>query len=176
MSKQSISKDKNGAEISSEIQAVLRTSERSICLPYELTIIEVDSILSAIKRAAVSSGITVELLKGGDKRAISSPSAFDVWEFIFTSVYQLPTALCRLVHEPTNSTVIWDDDERFVLIAGSKTFCEAAFPHAYGVLEYFYVQTSINEFEDEKKLRERFASLTSDGLGTAGSTAGSTAR
>jgi hypothetical protein len=162
MSEQSISKAKSEADISTEIQAVLHTSERSICLPYELTIIEVDSILSAIRRVAASSNMIVELWKGREKKSISAPSAFDICEFIFTSVYELPTATCRLVHEPTKSTVIWDDDERFVVIAGSKAFCESAFPHTFEVLEHFYVQSSINVFEEEKKLRERFASLTSD--------------
>ncbi len=163
MSKEAVTKDKSRSDIPAEVQVVLGESERSICLPYELTIIEVDSILSAIKRASGSSTITVDLSKGSNKKAISSPSAFDIWEFIFTSIYQLPTALCSLVHKPTNSTVIWDRDERFVVIAGSATFCETAFPHSYDVLEYFYVQSTVNEFEDEKNLRALFANLTSGG-------------
>lgn len=159
---QKATKSGNGFHAPTEIQEILSKSERSICLPYELSIIEIDRILTAIKLLAGASDIAVELFKGSEKRTISSPSAFDIWEFIFDAVYQLPTAICMLVHEPTKSTVYWDDDERFVVVAGSKSFCESAFPHSRDVLEAFYVQSTINDFEDEESLRERFAELTSD--------------
>lgn len=153
-------KSKNRFQASGEIQNILDKAECSICLPYELSIIEIDRVLSAIRRVSGTSDITLELSKGDDRRAINAPSAFDIWDFVFDNVYQLPTAMCRLIHSATNSTLIWDDDERFVLIAGSRAFCENAFPHSYDVLELFYVQSTINEFEDEKALREYFSNLT----------------
>lgn len=151
----------NSFTIPAEIQDVLNELECSICLPYELTIIEIDRILSAMRTINDKPNITIELSKGSEKRTVDSPSAFDVWEFIFDSVYQLPTAICKLSHGPTKSTVLWDDDDRFVVIGGSTAFCEKAFPHQYDVLEHFYVQSTLNEFENETKLRECFAKLTS---------------
>ncbi len=155
-----MSKPESDFEISDEIRDILSKSERSICLPYELSIIEIDRILSAIKSAARTAEITIEAAKGSDKKTLVSPSPFDVWEFIFEEVYELPTANCSLVHKPTNSTVFWDHDERFVVIAGSKALCESAFPHSREVLEHFYVQSTINDFENENALRECFAKLT----------------
>jgi hypothetical protein len=151
----------NGFQLPDEIQDILSKAERSICLPYELSIIDIDRILSAIGATGATSDIVLNQSKGEDKRTVNSPTAFDIWEFVFDSVYELPTAICTLVHEPTSSTVCWDEDERFVVIAGSKMFCDNAFPHSYEVLEHFYVQSTINEFEDEKMLRECFAKLTS---------------
>lgn len=168
MAKERVTRVRHRVEIPTGIEAVLQASERSICLPYELTIVEIDSILTAIKCVAGTSNIAVELSKSGERKTIDSPSPFDVMEFVCTTVYQLPTALCSLVHEPSNSRLIWDDDERFAVIAGSRVFCEAAFPHSYAVLEYYYVQSTINEFEDEQALRECFAILTADRSGTVG--------
>ena len=159
--KQKTAKFGSSFEIPGEIQRILSNAERSICLPYELSIIEIDRILSATKDAAGAAEIAIEVTKGGDTKTLTSPSPFDVWEFIFESVYELPTAVCTIVHKPTNSTVYWDDDERFVVIAGSKAFCEGAFHHANDVLEHFYVQSTINEFENEEALRECFTKLTS---------------
>lgn len=158
---QESAKFESNFEMPRKVQRILDYAECSICLPYELSIIEIDRVLSAIKIASGAAEITVEVAKGSDRKKLNSPSPFDVWEFIFETVYELPTAECTLVHKRTNSTVYWDDDERFVVIAGSKAFCENAFPHAHDVLEHFYVQSTINEFEQEEALRECFAKLTS---------------
>ena len=168
MTKNGVTPVKNWFETPKEIEAVLRASDRSICLPYELTIIEIDRILTAIKRVAGMSTILVEVSKGGVTKTISSPTPFEIMDFVFTSVYQLPTAQCSLVHQPSNSALIWDDDERFVILSGSRALCEAAFPHSYEVLEYFFVQSTINKFDDEQALRQCFADLTSDGPGRTG--------
>lgn len=151
----------NGFHVPQDVQNILMSAQHSICLPYELSIIEIDRILTAIKTVAGTSEITVKLSKGSDEWTFRSPSAFNIMNFIFDTVYQLPTAICILIHEPTSSTVYWDDEERFVVIAGARSFCDHAFPHSRDVLEYFYVQSTISEFENEDMLRECFTKITS---------------
>ena len=159
-------------EIPKEIEEVARGSECSICLPFGLSIVEIDRILAAIRGATGASNFDVTLSKGAVRKIVGSPTPFEIMGFVFDAVYALPTMVCRLAHEPSRNMLIWDDDERFALIAGSRAFCEIAYPHTYDVLEYCFVQSLPGDYYEEKALLECFASLTTPKFGPTGSVRG----
>ena len=148
------------ALVSDELDALKNKCENIICLPFELTIVECDQIYTAISKLDGSKEIEVNVTKEGIKKTITLASPFDLSEFIFSTVYELPIATCILEHESTGSIVYWDDDEQYSLVAGTKDFCLTAFPHSYKVLEHYYVQSSLNDFEVESELRDCFIQLT----------------
>lgn len=139
---------------------VASNSECSICLPFELSIVDLHAIAIAMRKIDTTHDTIVEFKKEDRIWSSNNPSAYDLNNFVVNEVLELPASISSVTHVNSASKLLWDHEERFSLLAGSKQFCELAFPQGRALLEYYYLQQSLPYFPDEKHLIETFSYLT----------------
>jgi len=139
---------------------LVKQAECAICLPHELTILECDCIVKAMRSYTQNSNADFLFIKEDIRTKLSIHSAFDLNNFIFDHVYAAPVSECLLTHEPSGNSLYWDGDDKFCSISGTRQFCRTAYPHDHEILWYYYLHATLNEFEDEEELEAYFIQLT----------------
>ena len=130
---------------------ILSRSECSIILPYGMSALDCAQIYRAL--CSVSGLTEVEVItKGHHGREVGKlTSDIDIYNFQLCVVYlSAGLATTSMEHRKSGSFVYWDFDETYCFIAGSKIFCETAFPHSPDVLKQYYMDSMANELENEE--------------------------
>jgi len=144
------------------IEEILSLYECTLCLPYELSLLECAQIYLSIPNADCLNEIEV-ITKGDHGQEISQlHSPYDIYNFQNFIVQELPCSVPRTIeHEASGSLIYWDAHQEYCLIAGTKQFCQKSFPYTYELLERYYIESSMAEFENEDDARSCFVGLTS---------------
>ncbi len=132
-------------------EELLANSESSVILPYGMTALDCAHIYMALCSISGSSEIEV-ITKGHHGREIGKlTSPIDIYNFQFYVAYESAGAATKSIeHRPSGSFIYWDYDEEYCFIAGPKSFCDTAFPHSPDVLKQYYIDSMVNDLEDEK--------------------------
>jgi len=155
-----LSGDHIGVEPES-VEKLLAKNEAFIVLPYGMTAVDCSNIywsLSSVVGAADIKVITVGY-HGQEKGELASP--IDIYNFQFYVAYGAAGIENTVIeHRESGSFVYWDNDEEYCLVGGSKAFCETAFPHPLSVMKRYYVDSMVNELENEKYWEDLFTEIS----------------
>lgn len=164
-----LANDLSGEHIGVEpksVENLLTNNEAFVVLPYGVTAVDCSNIYRSM--LSVSGSAEIEVLTVGyhGKKAGDLTSPIDIYNFQFYVAYGAAGIENTLLeHQESGSFVYWDSDEEYCILGGSKIFCEVAFPHPLSVMKRYYVDSMVNELENEKYWEDIFIGITKKLMG-----------
>lgn len=117
-----------------DIEQIRSESDIVLVLPYRLSIVDHYQIFVAI------DGRPVRMWSNSARTTLTFESVFDLYDFDRSIDEQ---AVTISINE--RNFIHWDDRERFVIVAGEASFCDAASPYPSDVRKHYFVEGSIIE-------------------------------
>jgi hypothetical protein len=139
--------------LTARLNELRNASDRVVLVPYTLSIVDCYFLFTALRKCAPHGELTLDAESAGHKRSVCFRSAFDMYDFD-RDIDETETLLsCR------GNSVYWDEEARFVAVAGTSSFCDDATPYPREIAKHYFMEGMLTLIPDET-LRRLYDELT----------------